>query len=415
MSARSNRSRILIALALLILLIAIALIAWPTEPPPPAAAPPTLPPTTQPAPQPANNLSQQMALGNPSGAQANPNQPDNYLIVRDDYALSYHRDRGIPNWVSWHLDAQNLGDVPRYTGRFITDTSLPNGWYQVSHDDYTGSGYDRGHMAPSADRSANVKANQSTFILTNIVPQSPANNQGLWADLEQHGRDLVKEGNEIYLVAGSTGSLGTLANGRLTIPANIWKVMLILPAAAGDDRARISAKTEVIAIWTPNDESVANRSWQEYQTSIRCIEQRTGLDLFAAVDDAVEPLLEGEGCATTVQPSTNSAQPLAPSFNGCRSEAHAATAPDDPVRISSIDKVAETVTLENVSATSVDLDGWIICSFRGSQEYRLSGRLAPGEQRDFPGPGKQIWSNSERDDGALYTPQGELISYWSDE
>ena len=413
MSARSRRSRILLVLALLILLIAVTLIVWASEPITPAAAPP--PPTTQPATQPTDNLSQQMALGNPSGAQPDPSQPDNYLIVRDEYVLSYHRDRAIPNWVSWHLDAQNLGDVPRYTGRFITDTSLPDGWYQVSHDDYTGSGYDRGHMAPSADRSASAKANQATFLLTNIVPQSPANNQGLWADLEQHGRDRVREGNEIYLVAGSTGSLGTLANGKLTIPTNIWKVMLILPAATGDDRARIRATTEVIAIWTPNDESVADRNWQEYQTSIRCIEQRTGLDLFAAVDDAVEPLLEGEGCATADQPTPTSAQPLTPSFNGCTSEPQAATAPDNPVRISSIDKVAETVTLENVSATTVNLDGWIICSFRGSQEYRLIGRLAPGEQRAFPGPDKQIWSNSAQDDGALYTPQGELISYWDDE
>lgn len=415
MSARSRRSRILLVLALLILLIAVTLIVWASEPITPAAAPPPTPPTTQPATQPTDNLSQQMALGNPSGAQPDPSQPDNYLIVRDEYVLSYHRDRAIPNWVSWHLDAQNLGDVPRYTGRFITDTSLPDGWYQVSHDDYTGSGYDRGHMAPSADRSASAKANQATFLLTNIVPQSPANNQGLWADLEQHGRDRVREGNEIYLVAGSTGSLGTLANGKLTIPTNIWKVMLILPAATGDDRARIRATTEVIAIWTPNDESVADRNWQEYQTSIRCIEQRTGLDLFAAVDDAVEPLLEGEGCATTDQPTPSAAQPLTPSFNGCTSEPQAATAPDNPVRISSIDKVAETVTLENVSATTVNLDGWIICSFRGSQEYRLTGRLAPGEQRAFPGPDKQIWSNSAQDDGALYTPQGELISYWDDE
>jgi len=414
MSVRSNRSRILLALALLTLLIAITLVIWAIEPVTPPAAPPTLPPTTQPLPQPTDNLNQQIALGNPSGARPDPRQPDNYLIVRDEYVLSYHRDRGIPNWVSWHLAAQNLGDVPRYPGRFITDTSLPDGWYQVNHDDYTGSGYDRGHMAPSADRSANAQANEATFVLTNIVPQSPANNQGLWADLEQHGRDLVRAGNEIYLIAGSTGSLGTLANGRLTIPAYLWKVLLILPTATGDDRARITATTEVIAIWTPNDESVANRSWQEYQTSVRCIEQRTGLDLFAAVDDTVEPLLEGEGCIAADQPSPSSTQPLAPSFNGCTSEPNAAAAPDHPVRISSIDKAAETITLENVSTTTINLDGWIICSFRGSQEYRLTGRLAPGEQREFLGPGRQIWSNSDQDDGALYTPQGELVSYWDD-
>ena len=64
MSARSNRSPIILALVLLILLIAISLIVWESEPIAPAAAPPTLPPTTQPATQLTDNLSQQMALGN---------------------------------------------------------------------------------------------------------------------------------------------------------------------------------------------------------------------------------------------------------------------------------------------------------------------------------------------------------------
>jgi endonuclease G len=121
----------------------------------------------------AQPQSRHLALGNPSGVTADPSQPTNYLISRDQYALSYHRDRGIPNWVSWHLQAADLGDTPRYSGPFIPDTTLPAGWYQVQHDDYTGSGYDRGHMTPSADRTASEADNEATFILTNIVPQAP--------------------------------------------------------------------------------------------------------------------------------------------------------------------------------------------------------------------------------------------------
>src|SRR5215213_7677754 len=78
-----------------------------------------------------------LTLGNPSNAVADPAQPTNYLISRAQYALAYHRDRGIPTWVSWHLERTDLGAVERYSGPFFTDMTLPAGWYRVRHDDYT--------------------------------------------------------------------------------------------------------------------------------------------------------------------------------------------------------------------------------------------------------------------------------------
>jgi endonuclease G len=68
-----------------------------------------------------------LLLGNPSGAVHDPNQPTNYLIERPQYALSYNRDRGIPNWVSWQVTKQDLGDVQR-SNIFMSDTTLPKGW-----------------------------------------------------------------------------------------------------------------------------------------------------------------------------------------------------------------------------------------------------------------------------------------------
>lgn len=206
-----------------------------------------------------------LTLGNPSSATADVNAPANYLIVRDQYALSYHRDRGIPNWVSWHLAASDLGSVARYDGNFITDTSLPTGWYRVTHADYLNSGYDRGHMTPSADRTVTEVDNQATFLLTNIVPQAPDNNQGLWAQLEEYTRSLVAQGNEVYVVAGGAGTQATLASGKLAVPANVWKVLLVLPAAEGDDLTRITAQTTVLAVWTPNSAAVQGKTWQSYQ------------------------------------------------------------------------------------------------------------------------------------------------------
>ncbi|GAB4446340.1 MAG: hypothetical protein OHK0015_49460 [Chloroflexi bacterium OHK40] len=93
-----------------------------------------------------------------------------------------------------------------------------------------------------------------------------------------------------------------------------------------------------------------------------------------------------------------------------------ASAAEAPVRIIALDKRAEVVRLENVGAAPVNLDGWLICSVRGGEpQAGLSGTLAPGEARDFANPGAPIWSNSNRDDAALYNPSGLLVSYWEDQ
>ncbi len=267
--------RLVLALALLFIVVSVAFAVTPSR-------------------AQTNNI--HLTMGNPSGAVSDPARFDNYLITRDQYALGYHRDRGIPTWVSWRLAAEDLGDTGRYAGQFIPDTTLPDGWYRVRHADYTLSGYDRGHVVPSADRTSSVTNNQATFILTNVLPQAPVNNQGPWAQLEALARDLARFGNELYIVSGSHGALGTLADGKLTIPAATWKALLILPAAAGNDIARVGSASQIIAVWMPNDATVAGRSWENYAVSVACIEQLTSLNLFSAVDPAVQAALEGEPC-----------------------------------------------------------------------------------------------------------------------
>lgn len=114
-------------------------------------------------------------------------------------------------------------------------------------------------------------------------------------------------------------------------------------------------------------------------------------------------------------PTVIGGNPLDPSFAGCREDANADRAPNSPIRIVAIDKVAETVTLVNVGDTPFDLAGWTLCSIRGTQTHTpLEGAITPGEERVFPNASGNVWSNSERDDGALYDPQGRLVSYWVD-
>jgi endonuclease G, mitochondrial len=120
-----------------------------------------------------------LTMGNPSKATPDPKNAENYLILRPQYALSYSRTRAIPNWASWQLSQSWLGSAKRQND-FRPDPDLPSDWYHVTTKDYTGSGFDRGHMVNSEDRGGTKEDNSSTFLMTNILPQAPDNNQGAW-------------------------------------------------------------------------------------------------------------------------------------------------------------------------------------------------------------------------------------------
>lgn len=242
---------------------------------------------------------EQMLLGNPSGATADVRDYNNFLLLKPQYALSYSRDRGTPNWVSWHVSKDWLGSAPRQDN-FRSDASLPEGWYRVTASSYSGSGFDRGHNAPSADRTSSVEANAATFLMTNMIPQAPRNNQETWASLEDYTRELVRQGQEVYIMMGSygvggTGSEGTARKidaGRVTVPSRIWKVLVVLPQG-DDDLSRITAATRVIAVNTPNTNSV-RPDWTSYLTTVDAIEQATGYDLLQAVPGEVQEVLESQ-------------------------------------------------------------------------------------------------------------------------
>ncbi len=238
-----------------------------------------------------------LALGNPSGAVASLTSPTNYLLTKPQYVLSYNRDQGKPNWVSWHLDQDDLGGAARQDD-FRADESLPSDWYQVKTSDYSGSGFDRGHNCPSADRTASEADNSATFLMSNMMPQAPQNNQQTWANLEDYCRTLVRAGNELYIICGSygrggTGSEGrytTIASGRVTVPARCWKVVVVLPTGS-DDLRRVTSSTRVIAINTPNTITI-DAAWGGYRTSVDDIEKATGLDLLSALPMGLQTTLE---------------------------------------------------------------------------------------------------------------------------
>ncbi|GHA68678.1 DNA/RNA non-specific endonuclease [Pontibacter akesuensis] len=242
---------------------------------------------------------EQLLLGNPSAATADMSNFNNYLMLKPQYALSYSRDRGTPNWVSWHVSKDWLGAAERQDD-FRADPSLPEGWYRIGSSSYRGTGFDRGHNTPSADRTNTDENNSATFLMTNIIPQAPNNNQETWANLEDYTRELVREGMEVYVImgsygAGGTGSNGnvkTIDNGRITVPNRIWKVLVVLPEG-NNDLERINTSTRVIAVDTPNSNTVSS-DWGSYRTTVDAIEAATGYDLLSALPIDLQRGLESQ-------------------------------------------------------------------------------------------------------------------------
>lgn len=234
-----------------------------------------------------------LALGNPSHARDDGKDKNNLLISKKQFALSYNNANGTPNWVSWRIIRSDLGDAPR--SEFEPDKSLPRGFTRVYSRDYSNSGFDRGHMCPHADRAHSAEDSAATFTMTNIIPQSPHVNQFPWNDLEIYCRDLVRrEGKHVFVVSGPHGVGGTgrkglrktLADGKVTVPAQCWKVIIAIDPGQGDDLARINARTRAIAVIMPNDEK-ADVQWSRYRTSIAEVEKLTGFVFFDKVPPAV--------------------------------------------------------------------------------------------------------------------------------
>jgi endonuclease G len=225
----------------------------------------------------------QMQLGNPSNAAADPNNHSHDLIQRTVEAIDYDDNLGEPSWAIWDLTASDVGTSGRSTS-FTADTTLPSGFYAVKTGDYTYSGYDRGHMCPSADRTDNDTDNALVFIMSNIVPQTPDNNEGPWASFESYCRTLESSGGELMIICGGSGYNGSfIPSGKAAIPDYTWKIAVDVPPGSGSALSRIDASTRVICIKIPNVAGIRSNPWTQYITSASQIQADTGYTFFTAL------------------------------------------------------------------------------------------------------------------------------------
>jgi endonuclease G, mitochondrial len=235
-------------------------------------------------------ISVHTTLGLPTPASTG--DPDDFLSVKNGYVISYNSGRKVPNWISWELNSSYLGNIDRQDD-YRPDSTLPDDLPQASLDDYSGSGFDRGHMCPSGDRTLTTSGNSETFFLSNMVPQAANNNRGPWERLESESRSIANTGKELFIVSGgvfSAGS-GTIGDG-VSVPDDTFKVVVVLDST-GAGPGDVTEDTRVIGVMMPNSDSIdSDADWRDFRVSVDDIEAATGQDLLSDVDPAVQAVIE---------------------------------------------------------------------------------------------------------------------------
>jgi endonuclease G len=206
--------------------------------------------------------------------------PHDQIIKHSGYFLSYNPAFHIANWVAYELTAEETVAVVKRNDKFIPDPLLSSS--TVSNADYKGSGYDRGHLAPSADMCFSYQTMAESFYLSNMAPQNPGFNRGIWSKLEAQVRQWAIDDKAVYAVTGTvlTKGLPTIGNNMITVPAYFYK--LILDYTEPDIKG--------IAFIMPNEGS--QEPLQHFAVSIDSVERVTGTDFFYQLPDEQEKIIE---------------------------------------------------------------------------------------------------------------------------
>lgn len=203
----------------------------------------------------------------------------------DGYAVGYSYDLKIPVWAAYRIthESANTVNVDR-SDDFRINPSVP-ARYRSDRADYRGSGYDRGHMAPSGTIDYSREANSETYFYSNIVPQLPGFNrdgfghQGVWGFLENEIRDWVRDRGELYVVSGAIASGRQTIGNSVAIPEAFYKIVIDLKTA------------DSIAFLLPHEENLKDQA-AKFIVSIDRIEEVSGLDFFQRIVDEQEDALE---------------------------------------------------------------------------------------------------------------------------
>jgi endonuclease G len=206
------------------------------------------------------------------------------IIRHFAYTLCYNETYEQAAWVAYELTSDET--IKRYerTNRFLIDGAVRTN--SATDKDYKKSGYDRGHLAPAGDMSWSATAMEESFYYSNMSPQEPSFNRGIWKKLEEQVRSWAIELGAIYVVTGPVlkGQMNSIGQNNVAVPNYYYKVIL--------DNSGSSPKA--IGFIMRNTGSKA--SLAQYAVSIDSVENFTGIDFFPGLADKTEQKVENSVC-----------------------------------------------------------------------------------------------------------------------
>ena len=208
--------------------------------------------------------------------------PSDQIVHHSNYTLNYSELHEQAEWVAYTLSSSDVyGSIGR-TNDFRIDPKVKTG--SASLPDYKGSGYDRGHLAPAGDMKSTYTAMSESFYMSNMSPQLPSFNRGIWKKLESTVRNWAVDYQKVYIVTGAvlTATYPTIGMNNVSIPEFYYKVIL--------DYEQPEIKG--IGFILPNQKS--SQSLQSYAVSIDEVERFTGIDFFHSLSDDVEEQIESD-------------------------------------------------------------------------------------------------------------------------
>jgi endonuclease G, mitochondrial len=211
-------------------------------------------------------------------------RPGDKIISHTGYSFLYNEKHEQATWVAYELTKKETAKLVKRKNNFIPDPDVKTG--TADDIDYEGSGYDKGHLAPAADMCWSESSMEESFYFSNMSPQEPGFNRGIWKKLEEQVRNWAIAYNSVYIVTGPVLSDGLPVIGpdKVSVPKYYYKVILDYTGP----------ETKGIGFIIPN--SGSNQPLQKYAVSIDSVEKFTGIDFFPALPDNEERLIESNLC-----------------------------------------------------------------------------------------------------------------------
>ena len=204
------------------------------------------------------------------------------VIRHEGYTVSYNSEYRIANWVAYELTATEAkSKKTERSNKFVSDPQVKGA--TAMNEDYTRSGYDRGHLAPAGDMKWSAKAMRESFYLSNICPQKPKLNRGIWKDLEEQCRLWALDNGSLLIVTGPviTGDMKRLGKNKVAIPKSFYKVLCYYTEKG----------YKGIGFLFENRDYKDN-SLKSMVIPIDSVEKVTGIDFFPSIPDDQEKEME---------------------------------------------------------------------------------------------------------------------------